>query len=235
MAGEKPSKRQQLFANLIKKAELKQKVYSNTFESFRLIKKTIDKLTTEYEEYYQAHPTKKHVPFEARMRGDYEIEVKFGGDILLFLMHTNVFEFSRNHAVMRTEYIKEDVDRSYCGIINIYNFLSDSFKYNRINDVGYMIGRVFINKDKHYFIEGKRELGFIYNNFENHMMDAASAESIIEAAIAYTINFDLLTPPYEQMQEVTVSEMKNTLDAISLKTGKRLGFQFQADKTEEGK
>lgn len=232
MAEEKPTERQQLFANLIKKAELKQRVFSNTFESFRLIKKTIDRLAAEYEEYYTLHPVKRHVPFEARMRGDYEIEVKFGGDILLFLMHTNVFEFSRTHAVMRTSYIKEDIDRSYCGVINIYNFLSDSFKYNRINDVGYMIGRVFINKDKHYFIEGKRELGFIYNNFENHIMDSNSAESLIEAAINYTINFDLLTPPYEQMQEVTVSEMKNTLDAISLKTGKRLGFQFQADKSE---
>jgi len=233
MAAEQPTERQQLFASLIKKAELKQKVYANTFESFRLFKKTIDRMTVEYEEYYLTHPTKRHVPFEARMRGDYEIEVKFGGDILLFLMHTNIFEFSRNHAVMRTGYIKEDIERSYCGIINIYNFLSDSFKYNRINDVGYMIGRVFINKDKHYFIEGKRELGFIYNNFENNVVGPPSVEKLIEAAITYTINFDLLTPPYEQMQEVTVSEMKNTLDAISLKTGKRLGFQFQADKTEE--
>lgn len=235
MAKESPTDRQKLFAKLIKKAELKQRVYSNTFESFKLIKKTIDRTAIEYEEYYTLHPVKRHVPFEARMRGDYEIEVKFGGDILLFLMHTNVFEFSRYHPVMRTSYIKEDIDRSYCGVINIYNFLSDSFKYNRVNDVGYMIGRVFINKDKHYFIEGKKELGFIYNNFENNVLDSNSAESIIEAAIEYTINFDLLTPPYEQMQEVTVSEMKNNLDAISLKTGKRLGFQFQADKSEDKK
>jgi hypothetical protein len=235
MAMEIPSDRQQLFANLIKKAELKQRVYTNTVETFRLIKKTIDRLTAEYEEYYTLHPVKRHVPFEARMRGDYEIEVKFGGDILLFLMHTNVFEFSRSHAVMRTGYIHEDKDRSYCGVINIYNFLSDSFKYNRINDVGYMIGRVFINKEKHYFIEGKRELGFIFNNFENNIINPESVEKLIEAAITYTTNFDLLTPPYEQMQEVTVSEMKNTLDAISLKTGKRLGFQFKADKSEDEK
>jgi len=235
MAEENQSDKQKLFASLIKKAVLKQTVYTNTIESFRLIKKTIDKLTAEYEEYYTSHPTKRHVPFEARMRGDYEIEVKFGGDILLFLMHTNVFEFSRTHEVMRTDYIREDKDRSYCGVFNVFNFLSDSFKYNRINDVGYMIGRVFINKEKHYFIEGKRELGFIYNNFENHIMDSKSVESIIEAAISYTINFDLLTPPYEQMQEVTVSEMKNTLDAISLKTGKRLGFAFGADKSKEKK
>lgn len=235
MAEEKTSERQDLFSSLSKKAELKQRVFTSTFDSFRLLKKTIDKLTAEYEEYCLSHPTKKHVPFEARMRGDYEIEVKFGGDILLFLMHTNVFEFSRNHMVMQTGYIREDKDRSYCGIINIYNFLSDSFKYNRINDVGYMIGRVFINRDKHYFVEGKRELGFIYNNFENNIIDPNSVGKLIEAAISYTINFDLLTPPYEQMQEVTVSEMKNTLDAISLKTGKRLGFRFQADKAEEEK
>jgi hypothetical protein len=70
---------------------------------------------------------------------------------------------------------------------------------------------------------------------ENNIITPPSVEKIIEAAISYTINFDLLTPPYEQVQEVTVSEMKNTLDAISLKTGKRLGFKFQADKTEEDK
>ncbi len=51
----------------------------------------------------------------------------------------------------------------------------------------------------------------------------------MEAAIEYTINFDLLTPPYESVKLVTVNEMKNTLDAISMKTGKRLGFHFQAD------
>ena len=189
------TERNKLFSSLVRKAELKQKVYSNTFESFRLFKKSIDNLTVAYEEYCQQHPSKRHIPFEARMRGDFEIEVKFGGDILLFLMHTNVFEFSRTHIVMRTSYIKDDPDRSYCGVINIYNFLSDSFKYNRINDVGYMIGRVFINKDKHYFVEGKRELGYIFNNFGNNQISPDSVENLIEAAILYTINFDLLTPP----------------------------------------
>ena len=35
---------------------------------------------------------------------------------------------------------------TFCGIINIYNFLSDSFKYNRESDLGYLVGRIFINK-----------------------------------------------------------------------------------------
>ncbi len=103
---------------------------------------------------------------------------------------------------MRTAYVKEDDSRSYCGIINIYNFLSDSFKYNRFNDIGYLIGRIFINKDNHYFIEGKRELGFLYNNFGKHEMNRETAQQIIETAITYTINFDLLTPPYETVKRL---------------------------------
>lgn len=218
-----------LFKKLIAKSTLKQDVYSNTFSTLRLFKRVIEDLTKDY--IVKAGEIKSHrnVAFENRYRGDFEIELKFGGDILLFLMHTNVFEFPRDHMVMRTSYVKEDDSRSYCGIINIYNFLSDSFKYNRFNDIGYLIGRIFINKDNHYFIEGKRELGFLYNNFGKHEMNRETAQQIIEAAITYTINFDLLTPPYETVKMVTVNEMKNTLDAISMKTGKRLGFRFQED------
>ena len=219
----------ELFQSLVEKAELKQKVYRCTIDSFRLLKQVIDRFTAEFTNYKEDNKTTKSVEFDSRMRGDFEIEVKFGGDILLFLMHTNVFEFSRNHRVMQTSYVKEDPSRSFCGVICIYNFLADSFKYNRVNDVGYMIGRIFINKDKHYFIEGKRELGYLFNNFGESVFVQEAVETIFEAAIKYTLNFDLLTPPYDQVKEVTVSEMKNTLDAISLKTGKRLGFKFQAD------
>jgi len=64
-------------------------------------------------------------------------------------------------------------------------------------------------------------------------MNREAAQKIIEAAVLYTINFDLLTPPYEEVKMVSVVEMKNTIDAISIKTGKRLGFRFQEDKPEE--
>jgi hypothetical protein len=228
MEADQPS-RDKLFQTLIAKSTLKQDIYSNTLHTLRLFKRVIEDLTKDY--VLKAGEIKSHrnIAFENRYRGDFEIELKFGGDILLFLMHTNIFEFSRDHLIMRTPYVREDNTRSYCGIINIYNFLSDSFKYNRYNDLGYLIGRVFVNKDKHYFIEGKRELGFLYNDFGKHEMNADAAKQIIEAAITYTINFDLLTPPYEAVKMVTVNEMKNTLDAISLKTGKRLGFRFQED------
>ncbi len=221
---------EELFNNLIQKASLKQDVYKNTVKTFNLfkegIKSTIDGFRV------KAQKSKYEIPFEFRKRGDFEIEMKFAGDVLIFMMHTNVFEIPRDHFVMRSSYVKEDKDRAYCGIINIYNFLSDSFKYHRVNDSGYLIGRIFVNKDMHYFIEGKREIGMIFNNFVTSEMTENAACTIVESAIRYTINFDLLTPPYEAVKEANVYSFLNEVDSMSLKTGKRLGFQFQADKDE---
>ena len=165
---EQESEKPDLFETVRRKALLKQDVYRKTLNTFRQLKTIIPEMIAEYNEKYNGYHT--IVPFEFRDRGEFELEVKFGGDVLIFMMHTNIFEFPRMHEVMKSTYIRDDENRSYCGVINIYNFLADSFKYNRVNDIGYMIGRVFINKDLHYFIEGKREIGMLYNNFATSEM-----------------------------------------------------------------
>ncbi|MBR3939609.1 MAG: hypothetical protein IKJ67_06510 [Bacteroidales bacterium] len=209
------------------KAALKKKVYQSTKDTFELFRKTTRELIESFQE--KAKNDDIDIAFEFKDRGDFEFEVKFAGDVLIFMMHTNVFEFSRNHDVMKTPYVKEDPKRSYCGTIHIYNFLADSFAYNRDNDLGYMIGRIFVNNENHYFIEGKRELGMLYNNFNTAKITENTVLEIIESAIMYTTNFDLLTPPYDEVKLVSVAEMKMSFDRKMMVTGKRLGFRFQAD------
>ncbi|MBR1549131.1 MAG: hypothetical protein IJ634_00655 [Bacteroidales bacterium] len=209
------------------KSELKQSVYDATKETFEMFRRETRELIELFRERCRAEG--HQVAFEFTDRGDFEFEVKFAGDILLFMMHTNVFEFSRDHQVMKTPYVREDPRRSYCGVIHIYNFLADSFAYQRDNDLGYMIGRVFVNNERHYFIEGKRELGMLYTNFNTSEVSPESVQGIIESAIEYTTNFDLLTPPYDEVKLVSVGEMRTNFDKKSLVTGKRLGFRFQAD------
>lgn len=209
------------------KATLKKKVYQSTKDTFELFRKTTRELIHSFQE--KAKNDDIDIAFEFKDRGDFEFEVKFAGDVLIFMMHTNVFEFSRNHDVMKTPYVKEDPKRSYCGTIHIYNFLADSFTYNRDNDLGYMIGRIFVNNENHYFIEGKRELGMLYNNFNTAKITESTVLEIIESAIMYTTNFDLLTPPYDEVKLVSVAEMKMSFDRKMMVTGKRLGFRFQAD------
>ena len=218
---------QQLFDTLVGKATLKQKVYRNTLTTLNMLKKGMVQLTTKYEEVET--DLSKEIPFTFKDRSEFEAELKFAGDTLVFMMHTNVFEFPRDHTVMKTPYINEDIERSYCGVINIFNFLSDSFKYQRMNDAGYLIGRLFVNKDMHYFVEGKRELGFLYSNFGTSEVNPENIADILESAIYYTINFDLLVPPYDNIKEVMVQDFITALDSMQMKTGKRMGFRFQAD------
>ncbi|MCI6416241.1 MAG: hypothetical protein MR791_02715 [Bacteroidales bacterium] len=205
------------------KTDLLDRVLSNTKETFALFRDTakeiIDALKAEYPNYFFFND-----------KSEAEFEIRFGTDILLFSMHTNVFEFSRMHEVMKLPYIKEDKERSFSGMINIYNFLTDSFDYNRDYDIGYLIGRVFINKEKHYFIEGKREVGLLYSSFNTSVVDKQSITSIIVSAMEYANNFDLLTPPFDQVKEITVGEIKQKTASKRFITAKRLGFEFQQDK-----
>ncbi|MBE0647436.1 MAG: hypothetical protein IH596_06615 [Bacteroidales bacterium] len=219
----------ELFRILKRKGALKQEIYTRTYKAFNMFKQEADVLAAQY--MMKSLPTQADITVEYHDRGHFEFRLKFAGDVLIFMMHTNVFEFSRDHEVMRTSYVKEDKRRSYCGIIYIFNFLADSFKYNRLNDAGYLIGRVFLNRENHYFIEGKREVGMLYNNFATTSLNRRAVRDIIRSAMFYTINFDLLTPPYDSMKEVTVNEMQTALDAMLIKTGKRMGFRFERDES----
>ncbi len=219
--------RQSLSDLIFSKGEMKHDIYYSTIDTFGLFRNVAKDIIAQLKE--RNKHTDKDMRFDFIDRGDFEFEIRFASDTLVFMMHTNIFEFSRNHEVMKSAYIREDPERSYCGVIQIYNFLTDSFLYQRDSDLGYMIGRVFINKEKHYFIEGKRELGMLYNNFNTSTISEESVQNIVESAIEYTTNFDLLTPPYDEVKVVSVGEIRNNFDKKSLVTAKRLGFRFQAD------
>lgn len=218
----------QVFESVRVKSLLKQDIYRKTRESFELFKSLLRNLVIEYNQQYKEL---NKVQFHLNESDEFRTELTFGGDVLIFMMHTNIFQFPRMHEVMKTKYINDDTLRSYCGVINIYNFLADSFRFNRQNDLGYMIGRVFINRDVHFFIEGKREIGQLYNNFSTSVLDAAAVEQIVKSAILYTVNFDLLTPPYDEVKLIRAGDIQATSD-VKLVTGKRLGFRFQGDHVE---
>ena len=98
-----------------------------------------------------------------------------------------------------------------------------------MNDIGYLIARIFINKDKHYFVEGKRQLGFLYNDFVNSTINKEDISKILESAILFSLDFDLLVPEYENVNMISVLQMKENINQSKIQTAKRLGFKFNAD------
>lgn len=224
---------QQIFHILSEKAVFKQKIYDNTLEVFNQIKDILNELEDECATVLRDVDNRVHMEYSDR--GRHEAQIRVAGDLLIFSMHTNVFEFDRDHNIWKLSYIKDDRTASYCGIINIYNFLSDSFRYNRFDDLGYLIGRIFINKDMHYFVEGKRQMGFLYNNFGTAVVNKDALKQIIETAITYALEFDLLVPPYDMVKIATVMQMNTKIENSKMKTGKRLGFKFNSDDVLEAK
>lgn len=213
---------------LIAKGELKTDVFNATLETMQYFKDA----AKEFDDFYKTKYAEAHesVPVLYNNKNQNLFQIKFAGDILVFMLHSNIFEFSRDHEVMKTTYIREDKDRSYCGMISIYNFLSDSFKYDRINDTGYMIGRVLINKERHFYVEGKRELAQILNNFNVNKFTIDTAREILHSAIKYTINFDLLLPDFDAIKFISVNDMMQLENQImTIPTAKRLGFRFERD------
>jgi hypothetical protein len=219
--------REQIIRLLKEKSVVKQDIYLNTQNVFEELKKIVSDITIDLKR--EAGKIDGRIGVESKFTGDQEIELKVAGDVLVFYMHTNVFEFDKSHPMFKTGYIKENNYNSYCGIIYIYNFLADSFKYNRLNDLGYLIGRIFINREKKFFVEAKPPLGYKYNNFSKEPITTEILQEIVNDLIVYALSFDLFTPPADTVREITVNEIQERIQSDKLKTGKRLGFRFQSD------
>lgn len=210
------------------KGNLKQEVYRKTLESFERLKNVIESHAV----YLQVECKDDLFDVEYKENGLFEAELKFAGDTLIFNMHSNVFSFEDDYFVNTLPYVKADESRKYCGMIEVYNFLADSFKYSRYADSGYLVARIFINKEGHFFIEGEDQLGFLYKDFENLVINEDFMALILEQSMVFSIDFDLWVPKYQEVKEVTVAQRIQQIGTISHKTSKRLGFAFSKDEKE---
>ena len=171
----------------------------------------------------------KRVRMNLADKGKHEFRVSIGSDILVFQLHRNVFRLPDENPMWKTPYLEENGANGFFGIINIYNFLAESFEQNRMNDAGYLIGRVCLNHDEKFMVEGKGQLGFLFRDLPNSKINEDIIRHILQVSMAFAIEFDLVTPPYELVQEVSVGQIQMISSDLQVATGKRLGFKFSAD------
>tara|TARA_B100001758_G_scaffold247943_1_gene268841 strand:- start:5472 stop:6146 length:675 start_codon:yes stop_codon:yes gene_type:complete len=204
------------------KSSAKQKVYRITKDVFAKIQDILKEKSIRLNN--EVSDNDVEVLYEES--GDFDAKIKFSGDTLLFNMHSNIFDFEPSHQIHKTEYVNKDRMRSFCGVINIYNFLSDSLKYNRLNDAGFLIARIFINKDMHFFVEGDKQLGFLFNDFVNQKINRDQIDKIINSSMLYSLDFDLQTPNFNDVKVVSVHQILDIDNNHKIKTSKRLGFKL---------
>ena len=223
--------KQKILTLLIEKSVMKQDVFKNTIASFDLLRKAINETADNLKSETEA--IDKRIGINATEANNYVIQLKVASDMLEFFMHTNVFQFEKTHMMFKTGYVKQNEANSYCGIINVYNFLADSFKYNRSEDLGYLVCRIFINREMRFFIEAKGTMGAKYSSFSDAPISKEIFLEIINDLIIYVISFDLFTPPLDGVKQVSVGEMQEKVSSINLRIGKRLGYGSSSGTDEE--
>jgi len=228
MRSEQEKKQMETILKLLsEKSVMKQDVYSNTIAVFNELKEILKERAEELSD--QVLKVDKRVNIYFKEISLQSMQLKIAGDILDFQMHSNVFEFDHSHPMFKTGYIRNNELNSYCGIISVYNFLADSYKYNRMNDLGYLIARIFINREKRFFVETRTQIGYKYHNFSGSPISKTEMSDIVNELVIYSIMFDLFTPPYDSVRQVTVAEMQEKSSSSALRTGKRLGYTGSAE------
>lgn len=212
---------------LLQKSATKQLAYKSTLQVFNMLKVAAKELAEQLS--LEINPKESRVEIKYYEKGDYEMHLKFSGDTLVLMMHTNIFDFPPGHFIKNNAYIKADPMREYCGMIQIYNFLADSIKFNREGDLGYLVARLYINKEQHLFIEGKRPLSFTFDDIGKCCINPESIHTILTEAMYYCLNFDLMAPPMEAMSYISLEQKNQMSYSSGMPTAKLLGFRSQAE------
>lgn len=206
------------------KAQLHKKVQQCVAEGFETLCSELQNMASEYAEALGPDVT---VRFERR--ANHVALFTLDTDVLVFVQLTDAFYFDRDNQAHKTQYVKDDPTRATVGIVNVYNFMTDSFKYDRDEDLGYLVARIFVNAEQAFFVEGKRQRGVGVDHFGEQKADADAWRRFAETALKYAVESDPLVPPYEMLLQADMATLKSYILASKTKTAKRLGFGFNAD------
>lgn len=209
---------------LKEKASVKQEVYRNGKKHFEQMKKQVAKIAGNLSDNICEFDAS--VKVEYKDKNPFECEVYFGGDVMLMSMHTNVFTFDRSHNIWRNSYIREDPSRAYFSMFVFYNFLADSIRFNRYADHGLLLGRLFVNRENFFFIEGRKHLSYMFSNFGHQELNEQNKRKVVETAVIQSLEHDLTVPEYKDIANVSVKAMKENSNKLQLKTEKKaqLGY-----------
>ncbi len=213
------------------KSQAKQITYKNLINAFEVLAKESRRVATELKKKTKTS-TDHDVTVDFKRINDHEFQVKLAGDLLIFVLHTNIVTFDDESEVMKNPYIKEKEINRYFGQIMIYNFMSDSLKFNRVNDPGYLLARLLINHEGRYIVEGEGKLGVVYSHVSPAAITEADLNILVKLALTLAIENDLMAPPYPQVKFITLHQKLEKTQELG--AGQKIGFRMSYHSKIEG-
>lgn len=212
------------------KSTAKQITYKLLLSAFKLLSKESKRVVDELK--VKVRPGDEDVTIDYKDIHEHEFQVKLAGDLLVFVLHTNIVTFDEGHPVMQEPYIHSNEVNRYFGQIMIYNFMSDSVKFNRVNDPGYLVARLLINHEGRYVIEGEGRLGALFNKISSAPITEGELNVLVKLALTIAIENDLMAPPFTDVRFITLyQKMEKTQE---LGGGQKIGFRMSYQNKMEG-
>ncbi|MFM2376969.1 MAG: hypothetical protein RLZZ165_2066 [Bacteroidota bacterium] len=194
---------EEIVATLSDKAALKQHIHRSTVRVFQMLKTIAADMEQKLSE--RVAGIGHSVQTEFTEEGEFEFQLKLGEDVLMFSMLPNILTLGEGHVLSKSAYIQEDPHRGFFGMITIYNFMADSVRYNRLNDAGYLLARMMVNGEDHYYIEGIRQLYFMHPDIGANVVNEANLRELVQSAILLAVEEDLQAPTFQDIQVVPLS------------------------------
>lgn len=207
------------------KSTAKQITYKRLLAAFAQLARESERIVDEL--CKKTKPGDSDVTQEFTEINEHEFHVKLAGDLLVFVLHTNVVTLPPDHPVMSDPYITQNDVNRYFGQIMIYNFMSDSFKFNRVNDPGYLVARLLINHEGRYVIEGNGRLASVANKISGRAISETELNVLVKLALTIAIENDLMAPPFPQVQYITVNQKMEKTQEMG--GGQKIGFRMSFD------
>ena len=204
------------------KSAAKQITFRKLLEAFEVLAKEARRVMAELKK--KGKPGDQDVTVDFKRINEHEFQLKLAGDLLIFVMHTNIVTFDETHDVMKDPYIREKDINRYFGQIMIYNFMSDSVKFHRINDPGYLLARLLINHDGRYIIEGEGKLGVVFSHISDTSISESDLNILVKLALTLAIENDLMAPPYPQVKFITLHQKIEKTQELG--AGQKIGFRM---------
>lgn len=218
----------QIFEGLKQKSVAKQAIFRNTQAAFDCLRLVSQELVVELSR--KLTPLDSSVIIEYRSVNDMEFQIKFSGDLLVFVMHSNVVTFPDDYGPMPGKYVEADFRRRFFGHIMAYNFMADSIKYQRLNDPGYLVGRLLVNIENHYYLEGVQQLELPDNDMSDNPITPEAMRLFVESAMIAAVNNDLVAPLLPEIQKISV---KQKVENQQVSRGSKVGFSFSHQQPHE--
>jgi len=222
-----------MVSNILTKLQTTSKLKYNLFEMTEMLFLDLERICTQLaKEINEANKEGIPIPIKVERTNPFEFIFRIGGDVLIFILQSNVVRLPDENYLSKSKYLKDDVSLRYFGQILIYNFLSDTIDFGRLDDPGYLLGRVLLNRENKFFLEGDRKIVFNFPELKENPVNPEKMRDFVEQLVVSALENDLLAPSFTDIMVITYQQKIEHISGLG--NPQKIGFNFFAKNKDEG-